>query len=199
MKKKIILSIVLVTALLAFAAGLVFAATGGVTDPETLAELAQARQATTKYHDVAVAEADGYVPVSPYVPGMGIHYLNQAVIGPFFSPETPGILLYAPAGQGRLRLVGVEYIVLDALLGPGFSDGLPDNEPDGFTGDSDSWEFHQAECHYTDGSEGYCASPADADPAKTLALWHPDIWLLHVWLWQANPDGIFEDFNPTLP
>ena len=42
---------------------------------ETLAELARARNATAKYHDVAVAVADGYVQRG-YGPGEGFHFVN---------------------------------------------------------------------------------------------------------------------------
>ncbi len=37
------------------------AATGGVTDAETLQQLAAVRQATAKYHNVDAALADGYI------------------------------------------------------------------------------------------------------------------------------------------
>ncbi len=204
--KKVLLSLMAAGLLLASLALPAVAAPGGVTNPATLNELAQARRATQQYQNDELPTANGwagpvgtgYIQVSPNIPGMGYHYLNESLIGPFFNPETPGILLYADAGNGR-RLVGVEYLVLDVLPpDPGFSDGLPDNEPEGFAGDEDEWEFHQAECHYTDGSEEYCASPGDADIGKTLAIWHPDLWTLHVWLWQGNPAGIFTPFNPNI-
>ncbi len=155
-----------------------------------LQALAAAREVTTKYHDVSVAGADGYAPVTECieVPGlgaMGIHYINFGLLDGSFNLTTPEILLYVPKGNG-LRLVAVEY----AVVGP---------EPGDLPGDDDVWDFHEASCHYTDGSEEPCAAPENANPDppdKVLALWHPDIWALHVWLWQANPNGIFEDFNP---
>lgn len=36
-------------------------------------------------------------------------------------------------------------------------------------------------------------------------VWHKEptplgvVWVLHAWIWQANPDGIFADFNPNVP
>jgi hypothetical protein len=187
MKKILLVSLLVVVLVLTTLTALVLAAPGGVNDPDTLQALAAARAATNKYHDVSVAGADGYAPVTECieVPGlgaMGFHYVNFGLLDGIFNLATPEILLYAPAGNG-LRLVAVEY----AVVGP---------EPEGLPGDDDAWEFHEASCHYTDGSEEPCASLDDADPGKVLALWHPGIWALHVWLWQANPNGIFEDFNP---
>lgn len=158
------------------------AASGGATDPETLDELAQVRQATTKYHDVEAAIADGYVPVGPFVPGMGFHYVNAALLADGFDLTAPEVLLYAPTGEGGVGLVGVEY----SVVGP---------VPAGFSGSDDHWELHEASCHYIDLTEELCATPADADPAKTLEFWHPDFQILHVWVWKGNPEGVFHHTN----
>ncbi len=189
MKKILLVSLLVVVLVLTALTTLVLAAPGRVNDPDTLKARATARSATAKYHDVSVAAADGYAPFSECIeaPGlgvMGIHYANFLLVDDSFDLTTPEILLYVPAGNG-LRLAAVEYVV----VGP---------EPEGFPGDGDAWWLHYASCHYTDGSEELCASPADADPPpdEILAFWHPDMWALHVWLWQGNPNGIFEDFNP---
>ena len=73
--KKLWLSLMAVGLILAFLPVSAAAAPGGATNPAAMQELAQARQAITKYHDVSVALADGYLPVSLFVPGMGVHYL----------------------------------------------------------------------------------------------------------------------------
>src|SRR5215469_568194 len=55
------------------------AATPPVTFAElqtTAAQLEKARQATEKYRNVQMAEADGYKAIGPDVPGMGIHYVQ---------------------------------------------------------------------------------------------------------------------------
>ena len=75
------------------------------------ADLAKVRAMTAKYHDVAAAEADGWHPASPCVPGMGYHYVNLAYASA--SSELPTALLYIPSGNG-LRLVAVEWVVFDA-------------------------------------------------------------------------------------
>ena len=98
---------------------------------ETLQELALARSATAKYHDIAQAEADGYVDIHLYLPGEGFHYVKFSLIDGNFDPEHPEVLLYAPVpGESRLELVGVEYLVPLSLS---------TNAPDGFAGDTDQW------------------------------------------------------------
>ena len=165
------------------------AAFGGATNPDALKELAQARRATLQYLNSELPTWDGvvggYIQASPRVPGMGYHYVNFALLDPIFDVEAPEILLFDDAGNGR-RLVGVEYV--STVL------------PEGFTGSEDDWHVHLASCHYTDGSEELCNSPADANPpsGEFLDFWHPDLWALHVWLWEGNPDGIFAEFNPNI-
>ena len=55
--------------------------------PLTLQELTQARRATAKYHDIANAEADGYVNGNLYTPGEGYHYIYPLLIDGTFNPE----------------------------------------------------------------------------------------------------------------
>jgi hypothetical protein len=95
-------------------------------------ELAAARNATAKYHDVEEAIADGYVLSSPNIPGEGFHYVNRSLIDCTFDPEQPEVLLYVPSGQG-LRLVGAEYSIPIVCS--------PNEPPEGFAGDADEWEF----------------------------------------------------------
>lgn len=79
--------------------------------------LAAARRATAGYQRVDRAMAAGWsVVVSPCVEvpglgGMGYHYLNPALADGTADASAPEILLYEPQKNGRLRLVGVEYVV----------------------------------------------------------------------------------------
>ena len=50
-------------------------------------QLAQARRGTAKYHDIAQAEADGYVNINIYESGEGLHYVNFGLIDANFVPE----------------------------------------------------------------------------------------------------------------
>jgi hypothetical protein len=44
-------------------------------------------------------------------------------------------------------------------------------EPDGFTGNYDEWDYNT----------------------------NFGLWLLHAWVWEYNPDGVFTDLNPNVP
>ena len=113
------------------------AATIGVDDlsAATLQELAAARAATAKYHDVDQAIADGYINVNDYESGEGFHYVKPPLIDGTFSPDEPEVLLYAPVpNENRLELVAVEYAVPLALT---------DTPPSGFSGDADLWRRNE--------------------------------------------------------
>jgi hypothetical protein len=94
--------------------------------PKLPADLEKVRAALQKYEDPIVAVHDGYfstiacvevrnaggpgtVP-SFAVGGMGIHFLNPALLGPEVDPLRPQILLYEPTG-GKLRLIAAEWFV----------------------------------------------------------------------------------------
>ena len=114
---------------------------------ETNRQLAQARRATAKYHDVSSAEEDGYVNINIYESGEGLHYVNFSLIDGTFDPSHPEVLLYAPSpNENRMVLVAVEYVVpLSASA----------TAPDGFSGSNDVWR---------ENSEG-------------LGLWELDAWI----------------------
>lgn len=141
---------------------------GTVTAQET-AKLSAVRNATEKYHDVEVAETDGYAPTPECVEdsagGMGIHYINQRLIGDGKSvPTKPEVLLYEQGSDG-LELVGVEYFVVAAeakkdppvVLGEEMMGPMPGHGPD-----------------------------------------EPEHYDLHAWVWKDNPNGVFAPFNPNV-
>ncbi|WP_051348545.1 hypothetical protein [Peribacillus kribbensis] len=159
-----------------------FAATDQDDSSKVNKQLAQVRQATEKYHDVNVAIQDGYintheVAVSPEGV-MGIHFVNPGLMfdGGVLNPNQPEVLLYIPQKNGGYKLVGVEYYV------PGF---MANGHPSLFN-------------HPFDGS----MLNHDLDPAN---LTEEEIqnplnrhYDLHVWLWHANPSGIFAPWNPAI-
>ena len=175
--KKVILSVMLVLVLLTSLYGLAFAAGEQVINSTVRKDLAKVRQVTAKFHDVDEAIAAGYVPTpsctfAPGVGGMGYHYINfSLVMDPTIELTTPEVLLYAETGEG-LKLVGVEYFM---------AIGAPD-----------------------------APIPNPAPPAPVLfgrpfdgpmlghELGMPPHYDLHVWVWQANPDGMFAPFNPNV-
>jgi hypothetical protein len=148
-----------------------------VTDPAVLKELAEVRQATAKYQAVNVALADGFVRTptcvsDPDLGGMGIHFINPPrLMDPAVNILEPEILLYVAKDAG-MKLLGVEYM---------FGVGAPD-----------------------------AAVPNPAPPSPIIfnrvldgpMLGHepgqPPHYDLHVWIWQANPSGIFAQYNPNV-
>lgn len=94
-------------------------------------EIAELRHATARFHRFEVAEEAGYTvlvthPTSgaacldhPTEGGMGRHYLNPALVDDAVSVADPEVVLYEPQANGRLRLVGFEYVIPFAIRGPG--------------------------------------------------------------------------------
>ncbi len=88
----------------------------------TASEIAQLRRLVAPFHDFDAAVAAGwFAQITPCLeaPGlgaMGFHYGNLAFIGDAGTVELlqPELLLYEPRKNGKLRFVGVEYIVLFA-------------------------------------------------------------------------------------
>ncbi len=96
----------------------------GPISGETRSALAKVRAATAAYHDLDTALADGFVQASPCVsnpagPGaMGVHFVDMARLATGFELTRPEVLIYEPQDDGRMRLVGVEYVVLDVNPDP---------------------------------------------------------------------------------
>ena len=123
------------------------------------------RNATAKYHSTKQAIAAGYVPddhcVSvPGMGGMGYHWVNPTMVDPVFDPLQPEAILYAKGPGGNLRMVAVEYIVID----------IGQDRP--MFGDQ----------------------PFDVGGTPVAA----PHWSLHVWLYEHNPSGLFNPFNPNV-
>jgi hypothetical protein len=156
---------------LGFALALTVAPVVEASKPGTLVD--KVRQATAHYRDVNVAIADGYEG-GPCVSGpnegaMGVHFVKGSLLGDgALDATTPEVLVYEPQPNGRLRLVGVEFItfaeVWDAANGPGAA-----------------LEGHLL--HYV-GSPNRYGIPA--------------FYQLHVWAWKHNPRGTFSDWSPNV-
>lgn len=138
-------------------------------------DLARMRAGTARYQQFAEARADGFVPLSECVAapwgGMGYHFGHPDRLQSLtLDPALPQVLLYEPMKNGRMRLVGVEFMIhgeawyaagntsAPALAGRTFDPPNPDH-PD-----------------------------EDVRPFYTL----------HVWAWRENPDGVFAPFNPNV-
>jgi hypothetical protein len=143
-------------------------------DAQSPAKLVQlVRAATAQYIDVNAATAAGYSPFLGCVSGsdhgaMGIHYVNGALLGPSsVDPSQPQALIYEPS-NGKMRLVGVEFIV-----------------------DSATWlSTHTAPPVL----EGQVFLLNDAPNRFNI----PAFFELHVWAWRDNPQGAFVDWNNSV-
>lgn len=111
MKRKALFIIAAVAALALVAVTVVYA--GGQGD------LGQLRAATARFKKTADAEAAGYVLVAgldycfnnPGVGGMGLHYINPALLDTTVELLQPEAMVYQADNGGRMKLGAVEYIV----------------------------------------------------------------------------------------
>lgn len=126
------LSSLLILALIVFSSIISSPAAGQANFSSDLnAELARARAATAKYHQIDRAEADGYVPLNFCESAEGCHWVNFSLLDCNFDVTQPEILIYAPDKNGTPRhLVSVEYVQ------PLSCSATP---PEGFTGSDDVW------------------------------------------------------------
>lgn len=137
-------------------------------------DVARARAATTQYHDAATAERDGFLATDhcielPAGGGMGFHYVNPRRIDANLVVEEPEAVLYAPSGDGRRKLVAIEYVVADADQNLATDDDRPTLFGQAFDG-----------------------------PMPGHTPGQPIHYDLHVWAWEANPHGIFAQWNPNV-
>lgn len=150
--------------LLCAAALLIFGTPAAASDLS--AELARARAATAKYHDLSRAEADGYIP--DMCDFEGCHWFNWNLYDGTFDPEHPEALIYTETRNGEWRLIAVEYIVAGGDPAP--------PEPEGFTGDEDASDGDEYGWRFN--TEGFLD------------------WELSAWIWFNNPNGMFAMENP---
>jgi len=131
------------------------------------------RHATARYLDINVATAEGFVPATPCVSGpdtgaMGVHLVLPSRLDTVvLKPETPEALIYQPAPNGTMRLVGVEYIVLASV-----------------------WESHNP-AGGVPALDGNLLNLIGAPNRFGL----PAFYEMHVWAWEENPRGAYADWN----
>lgn len=87
------------------------------------------RQATSRFNSTNQAIQAGYQPtthcVSSPAGGMGYHWANPSLIDPVYNPLEPEVLLYATGPGGNLKLVAIEYVVIDVGQPRPMFDGHP--------------------------------------------------------------------------
>jgi len=156
------------------------AASGGQSD------VAGARAATARFHDLSAADSAGYSAlvadlagitcIESAAGGMGLHYLNPALVPELFDAAavptidaaTPELIVYAPGSSGEVRLVALEYLTLKA-----------------------SWDAN------------YASPPTLFGRSFDVTLAGnryglPDFYSLHAWIWNPNPTHLFAPDNPNV-
>jgi hypothetical protein len=130
------------------------------------------REATERFQDVKVAEAEGYELTFGCVSGgeygaMGLHYVKFPLVldGGVLDPARPEIVIYEPLPDGRRRLIGADYLVL-----------------------ASDWHSKNP-------------SPPEL-MGQLLHLFEspnrfglPNFYTLHVWAWKENPTGTFSNWH----
>ncbi len=133
------------------------------------------REATARYQDVAAAEADGYELMFGCVSGsdwgaMGLHYVKMPLVeDPALNPAQPEIVIYEAVGNGRLKLIGADFLVT-----------------------KEAW-------HAQNGAappELFGQLLHLFESPNRFGL--PEFYTLHVWAWKDNPNGAFVNWHPKV-
>lgn len=134
------------------------------------------REATARYKDPSVAEGYGYSPLFGCVTGpdsgaMGLHYVNLKLVEEGVVDVTrPQIVIYEPMPDGRLHLIGADFLVL-----------------------AEPWD----KAHPGQGAPqlmGQLYHYFEAPNRFGL----PPFYTLHVWAWKPNPNGAFVNWHPDV-
>ena len=137
-------------------------------------QMAQARTVIAKYPTAKDAAAAGYRMSTPYVPCIGAHYTNYALVTKF-DPATPSELLYDGTNPDS-KIVGLSFLV--------YHRGGP---PDGFAGSNDHWHQHNANGGLCFAKTGTVIGGEDQTREECAARGGTkreltDIWMAHAWV-----------------
>jgi len=132
------------------------------------------RDATERFHDVAVAEKEGYSLQFGCVSGseygaMGMHFVNSPlVMDGELDATRPEIVIYEPQQNGGLNLIGADYLVL-----------------------ADEWD---AKNESPPELMGQLFHLFEAPNRFRL----PAFYTLHVWAWKHSPTGTFVNWHANV-
>jgi hypothetical protein len=134
------------------------------------------REATERFRNVSVAQEEDYQLVFGCVSGpdagaMGLHFANLAfVFDDVLDPARPEIVIYEPLPNGRLRLIGADYLI----TAEAWHATHPPTETPQIMGQL----LHLFESPNRFGM--------------------PAFYTLHVWAWKENPNGTFVNWHPNV-
>jgi len=132
------------------------------------------REATARFKDVSVAEAEGYALQFGCVSGpdsgaMGLHYVNGDILNRGeLDAYHPQIVIYEPTPNGGRKLIGADFLVF-AEAWDKKNQGPP--------------ELMGQLFHYFEAPNRFGL---------------PAFYTLHVWAWNDNPNGAFVNWHPNV-
>ena len=132
------------------------------------------RESTERFQNVSAAQAAGYNLQFGCVSGsdsgaMGMHFVNMAlVMDGVLDATQPEIVLYKPLPNGRLRLIGADYLVL-----------------------ADAWNATHSSPPQLMGQLFHLF-----ESPNRFGL--PAFYTLHVWAWKDNPTGAFVNWHSNV-
>jgi hypothetical protein len=132
------------------------------------------RDATERFKDVSVAEAEGYALQFGCVSGddfgaMGLHYVNGALVsGGVLDPTRPQIVIYEAMPDGTRKLIGADFLVI-----------------------ADAWNASHS------GPPELMGQFFHLFPSPNR-FGLPAFYTLHVWAWKNNPKGAFVNWHPNV-
>lgn len=143
------------------------------------------------YPTKAIAEANGWHWLAPWIPGQGTHHVRDSGVPTSIDFSGPTMLMYDGNGNNA-PLTGMVWAVESGHM-----------PPDGFAGDNDHWHAHQVLCYtglpdnpFIVGdniSDALCTSRGGVNVDASAS------WLVHVWL-PVYDDWIATDiFNKEHP
>jgi len=134
------------------------------------------RENTERFKDPAESEKEGYHLLFGCVSGpdsgaMGLHYVNLDLVGAgTIDPTRPQIVIYEPTPDGRLKLIGADFLVIAS----DWDKAHPGQGAPQLAGQL----FH------------YFEAP------NRFGL--PAFYTLHIWAWKENPNGAFVNWHPNV-
>ena len=157
---------------------------------ELVNQLDTVRRATEKYQDIQLALDEGFIQSTEEVPNMGAHFVHpKRGLDGEFDPSSPEILMYTADEDLGWRLVGTSFLLPRRLVG--------DEHPQAFAGPLDNWHVHYSLCT---GPNSISRSTTPEECAQRQGLWVPSYgWMIHAWVWDENPMGVFSMWNPSVP